>query len=137
MQVASRFVLVWGVVEPFPWLARSQFYTSMLLAWSVTEVIRYSFFALTLSGWQPRTLVWLRYNTFFVLYPIGILSEVMLIYYAAEPAKEYDAVYPWIAYAILAIYIPGAWINSPMTYQLDNLLNFRAGSYILYTHMMK
>ncbi|KAK6209670.1 protein tyrosine phosphatase-like protein [Colletotrichum tabaci] len=117
MQVLSRFVLVWGVVYPFPWLARSTWYSSMLLAWSVTEVIRYSYFALNLSGFQPRPLTWLRYNTFFVLYPIGITSECALIYLAAEPARQFGEVFPYVAYAILAVYVPG--------------------SYILYTYMMK
>ncbi|KAL9943284.1 hypothetical protein D7B24_006286 [Verticillium nonalfalfae] len=117
MQVLSRYLLVWGVVWPFPWLARSPFYTSMLLAWSVTEVIRYSYFALTLSGLQPKALVWLRYNTFFLLYPIGIASECALVYLAAEPAKAYGELVPYLSYAILAIYVPG--------------------SYILYTYMMK
>lgn len=109
MQVASRYLLVWGIIYPFPWLARSPFYTSMLLAWSVTEVIRYSFFALSLSGFQPKSLVWLRYNTFFVLYPVGILSECALIYAGAEPARRYGELIPYVNYAILAIYIPGEW----------------------------
>ncbi|KAK1462195.1 protein tyrosine phosphatase-like protein [Colletotrichum melonis] len=117
MQVLSRFVLVWGVVYPFPYLARSPWYSSMLLAWSVTEVIRYSYFALTLSGFQPKFLTWLRYNTFFVLYPIGITSECVLIYYAATPARQFGELVPWVSYAILAVYVPG--------------------SYILYTYMMK
>ena len=108
MQVASRLLLVWGVVYPFPAVALSSpFYTSMLVAWSVTEVIRYSFFAFSLSGWQPRLLVWLRYNTFFVLYPLGISSECSLIYLAAEPAGKLDERYKWALYAILAIYVPG------------------------------
>ncbi|OLN83685.1 putative very-long-chain (3R)-3-hydroxyacyl-CoA dehydratase 2 [Colletotrichum chlorophyti] len=117
MQVLSRFVLVWGVVYPFPFLARSNWYTSMLLAWSITEVIRYSYFALNLSGIQPKALTWLRYNTFFVLYPIGITSECALIYYSSGPLKEWGAIFPWVAYGILAVYVPG--------------------SYILYTYMMK
>jgi very-long-chain (3R)-3-hydroxyacyl-CoA dehydratase len=109
MQVASRILLVWFIVYPFPHLAQSPFYSSMLLAWSVTEVIRYSYFALSLSGMQPRALVWLRYNTFFVLYPMGILSEAALLYMAAQgPAAA--AFGQWYAYAlwgILAIYVPG------------------------------
>ncbi|TDZ23826.1 putative very-long-chain (3R)-3-hydroxyacyl-CoA dehydratase [Colletotrichum sidae] len=117
MQVLSRFVLVWGVVYPFPYLANSTWYSSMLLAWSVTEVIRYSYFALTLSGFQPKFLTWLRYNTFFVLYPIGISSECALIWYSAGPAKQFGELVPYIPYGILAIYVPG--------------------SYILYTYMMK
>ncbi|KND94927.1 putative very-long-chain (3R)-3-hydroxyacyl-CoA dehydratase [Tolypocladium ophioglossoides CBS 100239] len=86
MQVSSRFLLVWAIIDSFPLLALSPFYSSMLVAWSVTEVIRYSYFALTLSGRQPDALTWLRYNTFFVLYPLGIFSECSLIYMATVPA---------------------------------------------------
>jgi very-long-chain (3R)-3-hydroxyacyl-CoA dehydratase len=109
MQVASRLLLVWGIVHPFPAIAlSSDFYTSMLVAWSVTEVIRYSFFALGLLGWQPRLLTWLRYNTFFVLYPLGISSECALIYQAAVgPAGEVSDAYKWGLYAVLAAYVPG------------------------------
>ncbi|KAL7959970.1 tyrosine phosphatase-like protein [Trichoderma compactum] len=122
MQVASRFLLVWGVLFLYPYLAvELPTYGSMLIAWSVTEVIRYSYFALSLAGFTPRILTWLRYNTFFILYPIGIMSECSLIYFAAvgpaTNATEYPlTLMPYILYGILAIYVPGA--------------------YILYTHMM-
>ncbi|KAF5717777.1 gibberellin 20-oxidase [Fusarium mundagurra] len=116
MQVASRFLLVWAIVDVFPFLALSPFYSSMLIAWSVTEIIRYSFFALSLSGYQPKFLTWLRYNTFFVLYPIGIFSECILIWFATEPAGNINELYKWALYAILVIYVPG--------------------SYVLYTHLM-
>ncbi|KAF4953719.1 hypothetical protein FSARC_12325 [Fusarium sarcochroum] len=117
MQVASRFLLVWAIVDVFPFLALSPFYSSMLIAWSVTEIIRYSFFALSLSGYQPKFLTWLRYNTFFLLYPIGILSECTLIWLATEPAGQINELFKYGLYAILAVYVPG--------------------SYVLYTHMMR
>lgn len=110
MQVLSRFVLVWGIVYPFPHLARSTWYSSMLLAWSVTEVIRYSYFALNLSGIQPKPLVWLRYNTFFVLYPIGITSECALIYLSTGPYAKLNPLLPAIGYMVLAIYVPGTLV---------------------------
>lgn len=110
MQVSSRFLLVWLIVYPFPHLAvLSPFYSSMLIAWSVTEVIRYSFFALSLSGLTPSFLTWLRYNTFFVLYPLGISSECALVYLATEPAGKLGDVYTYALYAVLAIYVPGAY----------------------------
>lgn len=80
----------------------------MLIAWSVTEVIRYSYFVITLSGYKPAIVTWFRYNTFFVLYPLGISSECWLIYKAIEPAGEiYGSLYPLVLKAILLIYIPG------------------------------
>lgn len=110
MQVSSRFLLVWAIVDIFPHLAiEYHFYTSMLVAWSVTEVIRYSYFVPLLSlDWQPRPLTWLRYNTFFILYPLGISSECALVWLATGPAeKAFGEVYKWALYAILGIYVPG------------------------------
>lgn len=107
MQVASRYLLVWGVVHPFPQVAASPIYSTMLLAWSITEVIRYSYFALSLAGSVPKAFLWLRYNTFYVLYPMGISSEVWLIYKAIKPAGALNELYPFALYAILAIYVPG------------------------------
>jgi very-long-chain (3R)-3-hydroxyacyl-CoA dehydratase len=111
MQVASRILLVWGIVFNFPWLAKSPAYSTMLIAWSVTEVIRYSYFALTLSGYSPGFISWLRYNAFFVLYPLGISSECWLIYKAIEPAKELRQEYTWLLQSILVIYIPGEFFK--------------------------
>ncbi|KKF94557.1 putative very-long-chain (3R)-3-hydroxyacyl-[acyl-carrier protein] dehydratase [Ceratocystis platani] len=116
MQVASRILLVWGVVDLYPFLARNLPYSTMLLAWSATEVIRYGYFVMSLLGSEPSFVVWLRYSTFYVLYPIGILSECSMIKDAIVPARAIGPVPPAVYYAILAIYVPG--------------------SYILYTHMM-
>jgi hypothetical protein len=63
MQVASRFLLVWGIAYNFPQTtAHSAAFSTMLLAWSFTEVVRYSYFVFTLSGMGvPRLWTWLRY----------------------------------------------------------------------------
>jgi very-long-chain (3R)-3-hydroxyacyl-CoA dehydratase len=100
MQVFSRYAIVWGITDLFPQLGASPAYSSMLVAWSTTEVIRYSYFALTLSGWQPKALHWLRYHAFFVLYPLGISSEAWLIWRAVGPAE--DAVHPLYSTALWA-----------------------------------
>jgi very-long-chain (3R)-3-hydroxyacyl-CoA dehydratase len=52
----------------------------MVLAWSVTEIIRYSFYAISLFTEVPYSLLYLRYTTFYILYPIGAGSEAFLIY---------------------------------------------------------
>ena len=119
MQVASRFLLVWGIAYNFPATTQhSPAYSTMLLAWSFTEVVRYSYFVFTLSGLGvPPLLSFLRYNTFMILYPLGISSECWLVYSATGPARrQWGQELEWALYAILAIYVPGA--------------------YVLYTHMM-
>lgn len=112
MQVSSRLLLVWGIAYNFPQTTQySPAYSSMLTAWSVTEVIRYSYFVFTLAGTGvPRLLVWLRYNTFLILYPIGVASETWLIYRAVGPAAEIDEKIPYGLYAVLATYVPGFYM---------------------------
>ena len=109
VQVASRFVLVWVIVEQFPDIAgRSPAYTTMLIAWSLTETIRYSYFTSKLAFREvPGWLTWLRYSTFLVLYPMGILSEMYLVLLVAQPAKQKHWSYEWHLYALLSFYVPG------------------------------
>ncbi|KAJ9270755.1 hypothetical protein DTO212C5_3252 [Paecilomyces variotii] len=141
LQVASRLLLVWGVMFLFrdqgnggivggdyegagkgltqgPGAKVGDFaFLGCMGAWGITEIIRYGFFALQVLGVRvPSWWMWLRYNTFFVLYPIGISSECILIFKALEPAAELNPLYKWFLIANLVIYVPG--------------------SYILYTHMM-
>lgn len=119
MQIASRLFLVWGVVWMFPDAATSTPYCTMVLAWSITEVIRYSYYAVNLSkdGVVPRWLVWLRYNTFYVLYPLGAGSEMVVTFLALDDAAKFSPLYALAFKIILLIYIPGF--------------------YVMYTHMIK
>lgn len=106
MQVSSRLLLIWAVVNRYPAAtAPLPFYSSMLLAWSVTEVIRYSYFVWNLRGQGvPAFVTWLRYNTFYVLYPIGISSECVLIWKASMVAER---PLPLVFWGVLGVYVPG------------------------------
>ncbi|KAH6654466.1 tyrosine phosphatase-like protein [Truncatella angustata] len=112
MQVASRYVAVWGVQYPFPALCSSPIYSSMLFAWSLTEVIRYSYLGLKLAGWEPYPFFWVRYSSYRILYPIGILSEMGMMYLALGPAgQKYGQLYQLYLLACLCIIWPaGAYI---------------------------
>jgi very-long-chain (3R)-3-hydroxyacyl-CoA dehydratase len=114
MQVSSRFLLVHLIAAPwaFPQSTRhSPAYSTMLLAWSVTEVIRYTYFVLTLSGLGvPRLWTWLRYNTFTILYPLGIASECWLVYSAISLASQRNQLFGYALWAILGVYVPGSYI---------------------------
>ncbi|KAK3953343.1 tyrosine phosphatase-like protein [Pseudoneurospora amorphoporcata] len=111
MQVASRLMLVWGISYPFPQLNMSTWYSSMLTAWSTTEVIRYTYFALKQFDFIPYFLHWLRYSAFLVLYPMGISSEVAMIIKAlVGPADKLATWYPYALVAVLLSYIPGSVI---------------------------
>lgn len=121
MQVASRFLLVHLIAAPhaFPASTRTNpAYATMLLAWSITEVVRYSYFVFNLSGvGVPRLWTWLRYNTFLVLYPLGVASECWLVYSAIPAASRLRPEFGYALWAILATYVPGF--------------------YVLFTHMLR
>lgn len=76
-QVFSRVMLVWGVVFVMPSLTATAGFTNMCLAWCITEVVRYSWYALKIMlGDAPYALTWCRYTFFYVLYPLGVWSEL-------------------------------------------------------------
>ncbi|KAK0646202.1 tyrosine phosphatase-like protein [Cercophora newfieldiana] len=118
IQVFSRILLMWGISFPFPALNVNPFYSSMLVAWSITEIIRYSFFVFKQFDMVPGFLNWLRYSAFLILYPIGISSEVAMIVSALRgPALTLHEYYPYALISILLGYVPG--------------------SVILYSHMLR
>ncbi len=51
-----------------------------LYAWSITEMIRYSFYAGGLLHMTPGVLTWLRYTLFIILYPIGVTVSNFIYY---------------------------------------------------------
>lgn len=60
IQVASRLFMVWGVTERYSQAWSSPFYASMVLAWAITECIRYPFYANQLLGQEGPGLLWAR-----------------------------------------------------------------------------
>ncbi|XP_076349887.1 3-hydroxyacyl-CoA dehydratase 1 isoform X2 [Tachypleus tridentatus] len=49
----------------------------LLVAWSIAEITRYLYYALTLYNFCPWLLVWCRYSLFVVLYPTGVTGEIL------------------------------------------------------------
>lgn len=136
LQISSRLLLVWGIVHIFPdATSPSPFYSSMLIAWSISEIVRYSYFVFNLrrsrsisaggggggggSSYNtkevpkeeekevPALLTWARYNFFYVLYPLGIGSEMALVWKASEVAREQSIWLQWGFWGVLVGYVPG------------------------------
>lgn len=109
VQVAGRCTILWIVLEPYPSAASSPVYASMVLAWSAADVIRYLYFATRLvGGHQYSNLIWARYSAFYVLYPIGILSEMAVVYLAISEAWSLGfRGHAWGYVAAATLYIPG------------------------------
>lgn len=124
MQIASRLLLVWGILFFTPEVITRQppsgvggaAYGAMLAAWAVTEVLRYGYYALAqlrtlgVGVGVPKGLVWARYNAFLGLYPLGIVGECALIWRAAGVWRgRGEAVVEWGLYGILGLYVPGEY----------------------------
>lgn len=67
----------------------------MVFAWSLTEVIRYTFYAASLLGKEPYPLLWLRYTTFFILYPVGAGSEAFVNYATLPRSSPIPSLGSW------------------------------------------
>ncbi|KAI8924311.1 tyrosine phosphatase-like protein [Entophlyctis helioformis] len=111
MQVSSRLLLV-AVCHYFavPAVREHFAFSTMVIAWSVTEVIRYSYYGFNLVGLQPAILVWARYTFFFVLYPLGAGSELWLVINSLESAKAVSFALYALFGVIAAIYVPGFYV---------------------------
>lgn len=114
MQVASRLLIVLGIFKALPYSPGNYHwvYITLCIAWSTTETVRYYYYAAKLLTHDntPKKLTWLRYSLFTVLYPMGISSEVSIIYKSLDEAQfVYGAVYKYFLIACLAIYVPGSY----------------------------
>ncbi|KAL6517312.1 Very-long-chain (3R)-3-hydroxyacyl-CoA dehydratase PASTICCINO 2 [Orobanche minor] len=121
-QVSSRLYVTWGILYSFPEIRDHFFVVCLVISWSVTEIIRYSFFGVKETfGFAPPWLLWLRYSTFLLLYPAGITSEVGLIYNALPYLRnsgKYSIRMPnnwnfsidhyYNAILVLGFYVPGS-----------------------------
>lgn len=119
VQVYSRLLLVWVILYPFdvPEIRSSPALASMVLAWSITECVRYSNYACSLVGIEVPVLQYLRYTMFYVLYPIGVSSE-MLEMWAALPHM-------------------GAIRPAFKGFLILNIVNYPFFFFKLYTHMIR
>lgn len=65
----------------------------MISAWSIADAVRFAYYL------RPTVMQWLRYNLFIVLYPVGFVCELLVIYYHTKLADQrikYGLVTAWI-----------------------------------------
>lgn len=96
-QVFSRLMVLWPVLYTFKGTHTSLGLPLLLVAWSVTEVIRYSFYFLNILKQVPHILTFLRYTLFIVLYPVGVTGELLCVYAAfpdAARTRVYSITFP-------------------------------------------
>ncbi|TYZ62156.1 hypothetical protein PybrP1_009627 [[Pythium] brassicae (nom. inval.)] len=128
MQVSSRLWLVWGINVLCP-DSRYQFgFPLMVLSWGLVEVPRYSFYALNLFNKVPAFLTFLRYHLFMVLYPSGVLGEVLCM------LSSLDFLYS----GAYSIQLPNAHNVAASLYVFVTLvlIMYIPGLPVMYSHML-
>lgn len=111
-QVSSRLLVVCGIFRMLPGSPAGYHwsYITLCLAWSITEIVRYTYYAqnLVTKGNPSKILILLRYNLFFVLYPLGVFSELCLIYLSLEEAEAaIGSHYSKFLLVAMGLYAPG------------------------------
>ncbi|KAK9826727.1 hypothetical protein WJX81_002276 [Elliptochloris bilobata] len=134
IQVLSRIWALWGLVAVAPEacstgavtllaVGHSKLqlsYVTLMLCWSLSEILRYGFYAAKELGHVPYPLLWLRYSAFLVLYPFGVGSEMTMARLAMPVihdrgllslrmpnALNYSFDYYWFCWVAVACYLPG------------------------------
>jgi len=118
-QVFSRVYVVWAILYLCPSSQSSIGFSLLLFAWTITEIIRYSMYAISLIGTPPYFLTWLRYTFFIIAYPVGVSGELFCSYSALLEAQENGIFtvglpnrlnatfsFPLVILAIMLAYIP-------------------------------
>lgn len=111
-QVSSRLLIVLGIFQVLPEtpIAQSSPYVILLFAWSITEVVRYLFYYtnLVFKNGAPKLIILLRYNLFWILYPMGVCSELLMIYSSLPLAESiYGIYYKYTLVFGMLTYVPG------------------------------
>ncbi|RVW66172.1 Very-long-chain (3R)-3-hydroxyacyl-CoA dehydratase 2 [Vitis vinifera] len=84
------------------------------IAWSISEVIRYSHYALHCMGSCPSCITYLRYTAFILLYPVGVAPGEMWLMYQALPFIKRKNIshyyFVWVSLVSVRMVISG-WVN--------------------------
>lgn len=150
IQVFSRLWVLFGIIFPFrdkvfeesvtfaeilPVFHLKLSVETLLMAWSLSEIIRYSFYALKERSQRdgvpvPYLSTWMRYSAFIVLYPLGVASELACVVLALPLIKESQ---------LWTITMPNRF-NFAFDYHLVCLLivvGYLPGLPLLYNHMLQ
>mmetsp|Transcript_10447 Transcript_10447/g.31482 ORF Transcript_10447/g.31482 Transcript_10447/m.31482 type:complete len:222 (+) Transcript_10447:471-1136(+) len=123
LQWAGRSNCLYAVLHCIPQLWPSSAVAVLFLAWSLSEVVRYPWYATSLAGGSPAWLTWARYTLFIPLYPAGVAAEMWVLYsglpwiasrrlhsLALPNSANFAFDYHWFTIGLLVIYLP-VWFN--------------------------
>ena len=82
MQWGGRSNVLFAIIRCVPEVQATVAVGATFLVWSLSEVIRYPWYAAGTAGTCPYWLTWLRYTAFIPLYPVGVVGEMAAVYLA-------------------------------------------------------
>uniref|UniRef100_A0A452RY58 Very-long-chain (3R)-3-hydroxyacyl-CoA dehydratase n=1 Tax=Ursus americanus TaxID=9643 RepID=A0A452RY58_URSAM len=88
LTLSSRIFMVWLITHSIKPIQNEESVVLFLVAWTVTEITRYSFYTFSLLDHLPYFIKWARYNFFIILYPVGVVGELLTIYAALPYVKK-------------------------------------------------
>ena len=65
----------------------------LIVAWTITETIRYSFFGMNMLNIEFWPIKWCRYTFFILLYPLGVTGELGTIKLAFNEILKYKVLF--------------------------------------------
>ncbi|XP_049934175.1 uncharacterized protein LOC116255723 isoform X2 [Nymphaea colorata] len=121
LQWGGRTHFLFAIVRRIPEVQELPSVFITFTAWSISEVIRYSHYAMSCIDLCPSWLIYLRYTAFIALYPIGVFPGEMWLMYQALPLIKGEHLYeaffssfPFSYYAFvvaLLVCYPFLWFN--------------------------
>lgn len=87
-QIFSRVLVVWGIADCVKEAQSTIGIPLLLITWTITEMVRYSYYFMNLLSLVPHFLTWCRYTFFIILYPCGVLGELICMYAALPVIKS-------------------------------------------------
>ncbi|KAH6822025.1 Protein-tyrosine phosphatase-like [Perilla frutescens var. hirtella] len=118
MQWGGRTHFLLAIVRRIPEVQELPAVFITFVAWSMSEVIRYSHYALYCLGSSPNWITLIRYNAFVVLYPIGVFTGEIWLMYQALPFIEKENLYadslPFSYYKFIVVLLfcyPFLWMK--------------------------
>lgn len=128
--VASRVIVLWGIVHFSPPSQVHYTFTLMVSSWAAVEVPRYMWYVMELINSPIGALTYLRYSLFLVLYPTGISGEIgclwnSLPHFTANPSQ-------------VNIDLPNKWnfvYNHVLVLTVLLYVAYPLGSFVMYQNM--
>ncbi|XP_044758014.1 very-long-chain (3R)-3-hydroxyacyl-CoA dehydratase [Coccinella septempunctata] len=80
IQVGGRVFVLFLMIGGEPKVQTEPIVFILFLAWSSIEIIRYPYYISQLFEKNNKLLTWLRYNAWIILYPVGMVCEMIINY---------------------------------------------------------